>query len=568
MDAADATTDPSTPKHESRSRTDEASSGPAEAEPETMETTSQASHPVSRTKAAENRRGSKRPHPPVPSLDPDQANVSPTVNRGRKHRQTLTPEHGHDPEEAGCPKEREIKRLQHELAEQKREMQNLLSVAKRGRFMLADALIENAKNEREKTRAKLFNDSVRVGKYKTNLYGQIEWENGSEADAIKAMRSKLQQERDSVSAVKGSLTKQSKNKAVENDEADVNTEEADEQREVCNHRMEYIRREDTAIKERESCLRAERHAFLQNKMLVNAEDKSRFRHYPLVKDRFQLLNLIGKGGFSEIYKAFDLEMMCYCAIKLNEIETKMSDSTRQDLVRWAVRETEIQKTLTHPRIVQLRDCFALDSHAFVLVLELCEGETLDMRLKTGGPLPEKEAKAIIIQILSGLRYLNTCGRKIIHYDIKPSNVFYHAGQVKIGDFGLSKMADHGNEGIIELSTRGAGTSWYLPPECHETASPTISSKVDVWSTGVVFFELLFNRRPFGEGQSQDAFRRSTGIEDTFELVIPTAPRVSNEAKEFLRRLLARDRDQRPDVLEAFQEPYIRKSLTDVTGKKR
>ncbi|CAE7163296.1 TOUSLED, partial [Symbiodinium pilosum] len=174
--------------------------------------------------------------------------------------------------------------------------------------------------------------------------------------------------------------------------------------------------------------------------------------------------MIGKGGFSDIYKAFDLELMCFCAIKLNEIETKMSDSMRADMVRWAVRETDIQKTLQHPRIVQMRECFPLDSHVFVLVLELCEGETLDTRLKANGPLPEKEAKAIVVQILSGLRYLNICGRKIIHYDIKPSNVFYHAGQVKIGDFGLSKMADTSPEGIIELSTRGAGTSWYLPPE--------------------------------------------------------------------------------------------------------
>ena len=79
----------------------------------------------------------------------------------------------------------------------------------------------------------------------------------------------------------------------------------------------------------------------------------------------------------------------------------------------------------------------------MIVLELCEGETLDMRLKMHGPLVEKEAKTIVIQILplallcldwcelrNGLRYLNTAGRKIIHYDIKPSNVFYNAGQAE------------------------------------------------------------------------------------------------------------------------------------------
>merc|ERR1712113_738010 len=117
--------------------------------------------------------------------------------------------------------------------------------------------------------------------------------------------------------------------------------------------------------------------------------------------------------------------------------------------------------------------------------------------------------------------------------------------VKIGDFGLSKIADHSPEGMIELSTKGAGTLWYLPPECCESGVPKINNKVDVWSTGVIFYELLFNRRPFGHGQSQDAFMRTAGMEGTFEIVIPPSPKVSPEAKEFLRKLLTKIREQRP-----------------------
>lgn len=139
--------------------------------------------------------------------------------------------------------------------------------------------------------------------------------------------------------------------------------------------------------------------------------------------------------------------------------------------------------------------------------------------------------------------------------------------MKIGDFGLSKIADS-PEGMIDLSSLGAGTSWYLPPECHEMTSPTVNSKVDVWSTGVVFFELLFNRRPFGEGQTQDAFRRQRAVEGTFDIVFPASPKVSAEAMKFLRRLLTRDRDQRPDVLEAIRDPYIRKTWTDQSARAR
>lgn len=400
------------------------------------------------------------------------------------------------------------------------------------------------------------------------------WEGGTEAAAIAQLKAKLRRERELVESDRRSVQRQMK-KAMETEDAEnaPNTDDPDEfmeTREVCNHRAEYIRREEAALKDREHRLMADRTLFQKHEMLANTQERSRFKHYPMLQERFQLLNVIGKGGQSEIYKAFDLEQMCFCAIKIHETETKISDQQARYLAYRAVQELKIHKTLQHSRIVQLREYFQIDTSAstvFAMVLELCEGETLDMRLKMHGPMPEKEAKSIIVQILNGLRYLNSAGRKIIHYDIKPSNLFYNAGQVKIGDFGLSKIADS-PEGMIDLSSLGAGTSWYLPPECHEMTSPTVNSKVDVWSTGVVFFELLFNRRPFGEGQTQDAFRRQTAVEGTFDIVFPASPKVSAEAIKFLRRLLTRDRDQRPDVLEAIRDPYIRKTWTDQSARAR
>ncbi|CAK9079042.1 Serine/threonine-protein kinase TOUSLED [Durusdinium trenchii] len=546
-----------TPKQDGKSRSEE--------EDEEHDTKGQV--PPTTKKPTDRGRGSKRP--PTHESDPT---VSPTTGRGRK-RQTLSSDAVPETEEA---KDREIRRLQQELADQKSQMQNLHVLANKGRTLLAQSLVDIAKIEREKERTRLFHEGVRVGKYKPSLaFGQADgWEGGTEKEAIEQLKAKLNQEKVSVEFERRSLQRQIK-KAIEPDDGEKDaqsnpTEDPDdptELREVCNHRAEYIRREEAALKERENRLMADRTLYQKQVLLASTEDRSRFRFYPRLKDRFQLLNAIGKGGFSEIYKAFDLEQMCMCAIKIQEIEAKMSDAQRQDLVRWALRECEIQKSLRHPRIVQLRECFALDINAFVIVLELCQGETLDMRLKMHGPMPEKEAKAITVQILSGLRHLNVSGRKIIHYDIKPSNVFYDAGQVKIGDFGLSKMADS-PEGMIDLSTRGAGTSWYLPPECHESASPTINSSLAVWSTGVVFFEMLYNRRPFGEGQTQDAFRRQTAVEGTFDLVFPTSPKVSSEAIKFLRKLLTRDREQRPDVLEALRDPYIRKSWNDQSARSR
>jgi serine/threonine protein kinase len=92
-------------------------------------------------------------------------------------------------------------------------------------------------------------------------------------------------------------------------------------------------------------------------------------------------------------------------------------------------------------------------------------------------------------------------------DLKPANILYSDGSVKITDFGLSKLVEESDgHDSIELTSQGAGTYWYLPPECFATGGsmpPRISSKVDVWSAGVIFYQMLYGKKPFGEDLSQD-----------------------------------------------------------------
>lgn len=79
------------------------------------------------------------------------------------------------------------------------------------------------------------------------------------------------------------------------------------------------------------------------------------------------------------------------------------------------------------------------------------------------------------------------------------------------DFGLSKVVDDGHTAGVELTSQGAGTYWYLPPECFVVrpgGGPTISNRVDVWSVGVIFYQMLFGRRPFGHEQSQEQILRN------------------------------------------------------------
>ena len=105
---------------------------------------------------------------------------------------------------------------------------------------------------------------------------------------------------------------------------------------------------------------------------------------------------------------------------------------------------------------------------------------------------------------------------------------------------------------------------YLPPECFlekRDSGIRISNKVDVWSAGVIFFELLFARKPFGQGLSQEALLRSGAMLSGLQVEFPAnSARVSKEAKEYIRQLLTVDRRLRPDVFDASNDPYIRKAI--------
>lgn len=118
---------------------------------------------------------------------------------------------------------------------------------------------------------------------------------------------------------------------------------------------------------------------------------------------------------------------------------------------------------------------------------------------------------------------------------------FHRGVVKILDFGLCKQMET-DETKINLTSQGTGTYWYLPPETFRDGDAEVSSKVDVWSLGVIFFELLYGKRPFGHGLSQNRIfheqiivREAKRIE--FPSQTPLKYKVSDGAKSFIAACL-------------------------------
>lgn len=334
--------------------------------------------------------------------------------------------------------------------------------------------------------------------------------------------------------------------------------------EVHKARMAIIRKEEESIKMEREALEREKAAHIRALKRVRDEDGSRFNKHPVLGDRYVLMNLLGRGGFSEVYKAFDCVEMREVACKLHQLNPQWSEERKRTYVRHAARECSIHKSLDHPHVVRLIDVFEVDSDSFCTVLELCTGDDLDARLKAQGCISEREARAILAQVFSGLAYMSTGQKRIIHYDLKPGNILFDdAGRVKITDFGLSKIMEERHVGFgadsgMELTSQGAGTYWYLPPECFETgpAPPKISSKVDTWSCGVILFQMIYGRRPFGHDMSQEQILHAGTIRNAKEVDFPSKPAISPEGKAFITRCLAYKQSDRPDVLEASQDPYM------------
>lgn len=235
--------------------------------------------------------------------------------------------------------------------------------------------------------------------------------------------------------------------------------------------------------------------------------------------------------------------------------------------------------------MRLFDVFEINAESFCTVLQYSGGCDLDLYLKQRHVLSDREARSIIMQLFSALKYLNELTPPIIHYDLKPANILLEDGNVQITDFGLSKIfeqAPDASEDGMELTSQGAGTYWYLPPECFATgAAAKISSKVDVWSAGVILYQCLYGKRPFGHNMSQQAILHERVILNAREVEFPPKPTVSPEAKvdrarsaaaavrvgisdacsaqDFIRRCCHYQARDRPDVLTILEHPYLRPS---------
>ncbi|KAL2485542.1 Serine/threonine-protein kinase TOUSLED [Abeliophyllum distichum] len=429
--------------------------------------------------------------------------------------------------------------------------------------IISDLLIAVSRAERQETRMKTRQDSLRLGKMGVIRAGTIISEGWEEGQVLKDLNAHLRNLLEMKEAVERQRKYLKKRQSVKGNGtesgAGVQEEDIIILDDIYKSRLASIKREEETVMRERDRYELDKASLIREMKRIRDEDGSRFNNFQILNHRYALLNLLGRGGFSEVYKAFDMVEHTYVACKLHGLNVQWSEDKKQSYIRHAVREYNIHKTLVNRHIVRLLDIFEIDQNTFCTVLEYCSGKDLDAVLKATPVLPEREARMIIFQIFQGLVYLNKRSQKIIHYDLKPGNILFDEfGIAKVTDFGLSKIVedDVGSQGM-ELTSQGAGTYWYLPPECFElSTTPIISSKVDVWSAGILLYQMLFGKRPFGHDQSQEQILREDTISKAHKVEFPSRPSVSNEAKDFIRRCLTYNQEERPDVLATAQDPYL------------
>jgi serine/threonine-protein kinase len=199
--------------------------------------------------------------------------------------------------------------------------------------------------------------------------------------------------------------------------------------------------------------------------------------------KYEVLETIGHGGFSTVFKARDPFLKRLVAIKLCSLED-------DDLRRRFLREAEIAGTLDHQSIVRTFDCGFTDEGAY-LVQEFLDGEDLRQQIQARAAIPYPARTAYLLEIAEALRYAHSKG--VLHRDVKPANVrVLSNGGVKILDFGIGKLT--GGRTVLTKQGTLLGTAGYLPPE--QALGRDVDERSDVFGFGALAYELLTFRKPF------------------------------------------------------------------------
>src|SRR5258706_5210048 len=272
---------------------------------------------------------------------------------------------------------------------------------------------------------------------------------------------------------------------------------------------------------------------------------------------FELREALGAGGMGVVYRADDTRLGRVVALKFLLPPCNLDASAKAR----SIREAHAAAALDHPNLCVVHEVGTTERGWLFLAMPLYEGETLRARLKRDGSLPVSECLEIARQIAEGLQAAHAAG--IVHRDLKPGNVMLLPdGTVRILDFGLAKARDHSRS---EAGVR-FGTVSYMSPE--QVRGGNVDARADLWALGIVLYEMLTGRKPFG-GDEEVAIAHAI-LHDEPELLSTHRGGVSPALEDLVLRLLQKDLAKRHDsAAELLRDLARARTLTNrITGPRQ
>ena len=262
-------------------------------------------------------------------------------------------------------------------------------------------------------------------------------------------------------------------------------------------------------------------------------------------DEYDLKEKLGEGSFGTVYKVIQRKTNYLRVVKV--IKKKYVDKSE------FLNEIELLKTVDHPNIIKLFDCY-YDKTFYYLIEEYCSGGDLFDYIKKEHFFTEKKAAIIFKQILSAVNHLHK--KNIIHRDLKPENIVFIKTKnrdifIKIIDFGAS-IAFKG-----KFLTQELGTIYYMAPEVFMN---NYKEKSDIWSCGIILYTMLCGHPPF-MGSDEKSIK-SKILHSKLSFPTKDFKNVSIEAIDFIKLLLNYDPSYRPSAEEALNNPWLRQDINN------
>lgn len=205
--------------------------------------------------------------------------------------------------------------------------------------------------------------------------------------------------------------------------------------------------------------------------------------------KYHVLGLAGRGNMGVVYVGYDPFADRDVAIKVSNVEEKLEDTAARQARKLFFNEAHMAGLLNHPNILKIFDAGVEDGEPYIVMEYVEQGETLLEYCDPATLLPVPRVAAIIAKCARAIDYAHRQG--VIHRDIKPSNIMQTPdGEVKIGDFGIAHRTLADDTHVLGI----VGTPRYMSPE--QVQEEKITGQTDIYSLGVVMFELLTGRVPF------------------------------------------------------------------------